>query len=344
MTARSENPAGHTAGALTPLHQPTPGHVLETVSLVDLSTELLARLNAGEKYGSYVLLAEQLKQSLESVVDVHENRFSATRSRDQLEPILRCLRSGELSGGTVVDLGCGSLNPFVFSFLLLMLGAERAYAIDIEPIQNLNIAIRAMSTAASWLLVDSSRIFGSHGIAPEEVLKNLNGFHLPLLAAGNPDGIPSHRLQHRVESIYDLPFADGEVDAVFTVSVFEHLERPEEAVESLRRVTRPGGVGYHVVDFSDHRRYADVYGLENPLEFLKVDFFKPPEQMHWSNRIRCDQVCAMFERHDFEVEHVEAAWTKPISEQEQAQFVEPYRSMSRKNLEIIIARILVRRR
>jgi SAM-dependent methyltransferase len=339
----SGQPAGPSAGSLTPLQQPSRSQDLKAVSLVDLSAELLARLNSGEKYDSYVLLGEQLKQSLASVLDIHENRFSAKRYRDQFQPILRSVRPHELKGGTVVDLGCGSLNPFAFSFLCLMLGAERAYAIDIEPIQDLKLAVEAMATAAGWFLLDSTKILGADGIAPEEVLKNLKGFQLPLLAAGNPDGIASDRLEHRVESIYDLSFADGEVSAVFSVSVFEHLERPDDAIESLRRVTRPGGFGFHVVDFADHRIYADVYGLKNPFEFLKVDSFNPPERMHWSNRIRCDQVCTMFERNGFVVENLQVARTEAISEQEQALFVEPYRSMNRESLEIVVARILVRR-
>ncbi len=338
------NREGHAAGSLTPLHQPTPVRGLNTVSLVDLSSELLSRLAAGATYGGYVLLAEQLKQLLTSVVDVHENRFSPTRYRDQLQPILSRLRPGELKGGTVVDLGCGSLNPFTFSFLLLAIGAERAHAVDIEPIQNLKVATQALATAASWMLLDSAKILGAASVEPAAVLDNLQGFQLPLLAAGNPKGLASDRLQHRVESIYDLSFADGEVDAVFTVSVFEHLERLDAALDSLRRVTRSGGVGHHVVDFSDHRRYAESYGLTDPRAFLRAQSFEPRERMHWSNRVRCDQLCAMFERHDFVVEDAQPAWLEPLGDGEQAQFVEPYRSMERKNLEVLVSRILVRRR
>lgn len=343
MTTSSENREGHAAGSLTPLHQPSARQDLKEVSLVDLSAELLARLSAGQTYGGYVLLGEQLKQTLTAAVDVHENRFSPTRYRDQLHPILSRIKPGELTGGTVVDLGCGSLNPFSFSFLLLMLGAERAYAVDIEPIQDLRLATQAMAHAAGWMLLDSSQIVGPQGIAPEEVLRHLRGFRLPRLAAGQLDGLAPERLQHRVESIYDLSFSDGEVDAVFTVSVFEHLDRLDDALSSLRRVTRSGGIGHHVVDFSDHRRYAESYGLNNPREFLKVQAFEPADRMHWSNRVRCDELCAMFERHGFVVEDAQPAWIESIGEEEQSQFVEPYRSMSRRNLEILVARILVRR-
>jgi SAM-dependent methyltransferase len=343
MTPPGKDPSGQVAGSLTSFRSSPPADHLKGLSLLDLSTELYARLQAGATYGSHVLLAEQLQQFLAVVVDTHENRFSACRYRDHIRPIVERLKPGELNGGTIVDLGCGSLNPFVFSFLFLMLGAQRAFAIDIEPIQDLKVAVRAMATAAAWMLLDSTRILGPPGIAPEAVLKNLQGFQLPLLATGDAAGMPASRLQHRVQSIDDLSFVDGEVDAVFSVSVLEHMVSLDDALESLARITRAGGIGYHVVDFADHRIYSDTSGCKNPFEFLKVRTFDPPEQMHWSNRIRADQICAMFARHGFAVEHVQTPWVEPLSEHEQAQFVDPYRSMDRKNLETIVARIFVRR-
>lgn len=331
------------AGALTPLHAPATSARLRDVSLVDLSTEVLARLQTGDRYGGYVTLGEQLRHAVAVAVDVHENRFSATRSRDQLQPILSRLAPGALNNATVVDLGCGSLNPFVFSFLLLMLGARRAVAIDLEPIQDLRVAAQAMAAAAGWMLVDPERIVGPGIITAEEVLRNLRGFSLPLLAAGRQGGIATERLQHRVESIYELSLGDGEADAVFTVSVLEHLERLDDALAELRRVTRPGGIGHHVVDFSDHRRYAESYGITNAREFLKADRFAPAERMHWSNRVRCAELCSMFERRGFVVEDSQAAHLEPLSAEERAAFVEPFRSMEQRSLETIVARLLVRR-
>jgi hypothetical protein len=41
-------------------------------------------------------------------------------------------------------------------------------------------------------------------------------------------------------SAYDLPFGDGEFEVATAFEVFEHLERPEEALAELRRVASWG--------------------------------------------------------------------------------------------------------
>ena len=43
-------------------------------------------------------------------------------------------------------------------------------------------------------------------------------------------------------SVYDLPFAAGSFDAVFSHALFEHLARPAKALAEIRRVLVPGGV------------------------------------------------------------------------------------------------------
>jgi SAM-dependent methyltransferase len=338
-----EDQASAPPGALHRFLRPLLRKDFRAASFIDLSTELLARLEAGERYrtNEEAVLGEQLRGMLAAGLDVHENRFSARRHADLLRPIVARMKDAELNGATIVDLGCGSLNPFAFSFVLLMLGAERAYAIDIEPIQNTETATRALATAAAWLLVEPQRILDRSNIAPADVLKNLYGFQLPLLAAGDPAGIAQDRLQHRVESVYDLSIPDGHVDAVFSVSVLEHLDRPEDALAELCRITRPGGVGNHVIDFNDHRIYSGA--VPNPFEFLTVESTEP--LVFGSNRLRRDEFCRLFEAHGFVVEQVETGgpYTAELSHEEQSRFVEPYRSMRRENLVAVGARIIVRR-
>lgn len=43
-------------------------------------------------------------------------------------------------------------------------------------------------------------------------------------------------------SATDLPFADNEFDAAWTVWVLEHLDAPEKGLSELRRVVKPGGL------------------------------------------------------------------------------------------------------
>jgi hypothetical protein len=96
-----------------------------------------------------------------------------------------------------------------------------------------------------------------------------------------------------------------------------------------------------VIDFNDHRIYAGE--VKSPFEFLKIESRAP--LVHGSNRIRCAEFRTLFERHGFIVEHVATAgaYTAELSAEEQAQFVEPYRSMRRENLATVGARFVVRR-
>ncbi len=45
----------------------------------------------------------------------------------------------------------------------------------------------------------------------------------------------------RVASVYALPFADGTFDAVRAERVFQHLDKPEDGLREMMRVTRGGG-------------------------------------------------------------------------------------------------------
>ena len=330
------------AGALQAFEYPRPRPDLHALSLAELSTELVARLGNGETYerDKDIVLAGQLQDLLESRLDVHLNRFALSRFRDLIVPILARVPPPELRGATVVDLGSGSLNPFVFGFMLLMLGAKRAYSIDLEPVQDRERAVRALATAAGWFLIDATRITEHHTVAATTVLENLQGFDLAKLAAGDDDGICSERLGYRIESVHDLSLADGEADLVASVSLLEHIDRLDDALESLRRVTKPGGAGHHVVDFVDHRLYGNE--VASPLEFLKIDARTP--LVHGCNRIRCGQLCSMFERHGFVVEEVEVFQRAELTKEDQGQFVEPYRSMTIEELTPLYARIIVRRR
>lgn len=70
-----------------------------------------------------------------------------------------------------------------------------------------------------------------------ELLPNaqVTGFDL------NPDAVAFCQAQHpeatfTVESIYDLPYADGQFDVVVCMEVLEHLETPQIALHELARV------------------------------------------------------------------------------------------------------------
>src|SRR5262249_27582484 len=80
-----------------------------------------------------------------------------------------------------------------------------------------------------------------------------------LVAAGGYDGAVLARLGATLEA---LPLPTDSVDVVVSNAAVEHLSDLDAAFAQLYRVTRPGGLGIHQVDFRDHRDFG------RPLEYL----------------------------------------------------------------------------
>ena len=60
-------------------------------------------------------------------------------------------------------------------------------------------------------------------------------------AARKAAAASGHTIDLRVGTVYALPFADGEFDAVRCERVFQHLDDPERGLREIVRVTRAGG-------------------------------------------------------------------------------------------------------
>lgn len=90
-------------------------------------------------------------------------------------------------------------------------------------------------------------------------------------------------------SLYDLPFAEGEFDALVCLSVLEHMTELDGALSELRRVLRPRGVA--VLGFP----------VRNPLTdaFFRLAGYKPRE-LHPSGH--CDILAAARRHSGFAVE------------------------------------------
>ncbi len=100
-----------------------------------------------------------------------------------------------------------------------------------------------------------------------------------------------------------MTFSDASFDCVYSYSVFEHIDRPEAALEAVRRVLAPGGVAYISVHL-----YTSHCGQHDPKMLLQAK----PEPPYWPhlrphyaasvhpsaylNEVRYDEWKAMFER------------------------------------------------
>jgi 2-polyprenyl-3-methyl-5-hydroxy-6-metoxy-1,4-benzoquinol methylase len=94
--------------------------------------------------------------------------------------------------------------------------------------------------------------------------------------------------------------SDSSVDIVYSNAVLEHLYDPGAAFRSLARVSKPGALGLHQVDFRYHKM------MDKPLEFLlsnDAEFAKEFEECHGEcgNRYRPYEYQNLFEAAGFQV-------------------------------------------
>ena len=161
------------AGRLNKSVIPSRPAALRHVSLPELCSELLARVDEGEIGASdaTILLGCEIHQALEVVLDVHNNRLSGRRYSDLFGAFYEYVRPlrPRLDGATIVELGCGSINPYGLLFLFLMLGGRRGIAIDLDEIQDMPRAVRALADLSAKMLIHPEEIVGDYPITREQM-------------------------------------------------------------------------------------------------------------------------------------------------------------------------------
>jgi SAM-dependent methyltransferase len=89
-------------------------------------------------------------------------------------------------------------------------------------------------------------------------------------------------------------------DAVISHAVLEHIVDVEGTCHELARVTRPGGVHIHQIDYRDHRDQT------RPLDHLLIpeaEFMAKLASVHWNtgNRYRHNEFCTLFDAVGFDL-------------------------------------------
>jgi SAM-dependent methyltransferase len=223
-------------------------------------------------------------------------------------------------------------------FAMLLEGARRAYAIDLDEVASVPLACRALYVLASAALIgaDGADIRG----AAEQILDRVSSFDLRKLADGDPSGIDMDRLRHIRAPIQESGIEPASVDLVVSNSVYEHIADPASTTANLSRIMRPGGLAVHAIDGFDHRYYAD--NSIHPLDFLRED--TPDPLVRGCNRIRPLAFAEIFERHGFEVRGIWHGHRISIQEDLASSFAEAFRILPREHLEVARARFYLRKR
>jgi len=319
---------------------------LKSIATLDLLHELGSRLARGDEFPSSeeaLAISKQIQDHLRAVTNVHFNRFSAMRLFDYYNMFLTPKGKAErppIQGKTWVEIGCGSMNPFAFLFLILMLGGRRGIAIDLEPIKDISIALKALADLAAIMILDPKAIAPYEDISRNQILENISTFDLALLMRGDEAGMDRSRLDYLQEPVESLSLKDGFADVLMSNSFLEHVADLGQIVDEFARITAPGGIGVHGVDATDHRRYSAPE--THPLSFLDVEDNRP--LVLECNRVRPVHLPKIFEDHGFEILEHEIWERTTVTPEMRDHFVDPYRSMSLEDLEIVRSLLIVRRK
>lgn len=165
----------------------------------------------------------------------------------------------ELRGKYALDFGAGVYSPLTASAVLYCNGFERAYAFEPFP-------IHPSFVHSAWLglinaMIDQPAPYLFSGIAPDEFIARAKS----LLQPGLGEALQAFARREMtalplggvvlVSDMAALPL--GRIDAHFSNSVLEHVDDIGLYFDRLGACAAPGGQGFHIVDFCDHRYYDD---------------------------------------------------------------------------------------
>ncbi len=162
----------------------------------------------------------------------------------------------------------------------------------------------------------------------------------PLHALVKARGYPRRVLARYEAPLEEIPVATGSVDVVFSNAVLEHVGDLETAFAQLYRITRPGGINLHQIDFRDHRDF------DRPLECLLMsepDFQELFARCHgeYGNRRRPEEVAAWiraagFEALGFEANHFsKPEYLEDFLPRLRAASTSPYREHPAEDLHVL---------
>ncbi len=152
-----------------------------------------------------------------------------------------------LTGKTILEIGPG--QDFGIPLVLMGFGVSKAVLIDrffcewdekFHPEYYRRLLKKAETRYPGIEFEDLKNVIKNNRHTAER---------LQLLAAG-------------LENVAAIP--DASVDISYSNACFEHLADAPVAIKELGRITKQGGLGFHQIDFRDHRNF------EKPLEFLAM--------------------------------------------------------------------------
>lgn len=268
----------------------------EHIGTDQLICELVARIEGigGDRETARLLF--ELKERLDAELEAPTNRFSHGHLQELLGTYCFWQEDRDVQGEVFLELGAGAENPLSIASAMVMLGASKAYSLELSPPLSIRRQARAIADIAYWLSM-------RHDLFPKlqlesmrpRLAKNVTKFDLSRLSQGELD-LPE-AVQQLVCPAEKTGLPTQSVDRVTSTSFFEHVDEPTAVVQEIARITKPGGLSVHNVDTADHEAYGD--DSRSAVQFL----LEAPESnsVNGCNRLRIHQVVTLFEAHGFEI-------------------------------------------
>jgi SAM-dependent methyltransferase len=143
-----------------------------------------------------------------------------------------------------------------------------------------------------------------------------------------------------LESLRSLP--DASIDFVFSNAVIEHVRKrtfPEVAAE-LYRITAPGGVASHWIDYRDHLQLG-LNNLRFPENVWESEFMA--NSGFYTNRLPEANIRVLFERAGFIIEVRETTLWPCGLPTPQSAMSEPFASLPEQELMVMSNWLLLRK-
>lgn len=230
-----------------------------------------------------------------------------------------------LAGKTVLDVGPG---PTLGAAVLMACAGARVSVADLDLVSWDPAFHPAFYASLLNRLENRSETY----LAPLRRIVATGEFHESVIT----------RLQSSAEGLGQTVLA---YDMIFSNSTFEHVEDVPRAIQSLWSATPSGGLGFHHIDFRDHRDFSD------PLRFLTLgqeefDRIKTGPMGNFGTRLRLVDFVRLFKAVGFEVVAV-----RPDQQRASAEYVAgirpsllpEFQGLADSELDVLGALICVRR-
>ncbi len=202
------------------------------------------------------------------------------------------LAGGDLSEREIMIIGCGFRYPDVALFSNKV---KRVVGLDVEEVfyrDGFLALYRKQRRNTGSALKALYRTLG--------LRSGLDRYYRRLRAL-NGSSIEHERLELVSYDGSNMPFDSDSFDIVISTAVLEHVVDMRTFVKELHRVTRPGGIGYHI-----YHNFYSLSGAHNPKSLYESNPWGhllgevEVDPLHL-NRIRIDEVKDQFGTH-FELE------------------------------------------